>query len=243
MRAAFFIFLVLFFPFIVKAQKASDDIIKINKALEKANSISMEMTYSVFPNHQSSVPTSVVKGNYKKMGIEYMTNLSGIVTLQNKNYQVSIDPESRNMVVAFPSKDKNPYTIMNIDTLLSESSSVKSELIDKDSKRIRMLFTEEQEEEEDEVAIFERVDVIFNTNTFFFEKLIFYYGESMSLDEEEKSPEQKPRLEVKFEKVTINPSFQANAFSEKQFFSLQGKKLICAQGYKDFKIFDQRIKR
>lgn len=215
-------------------QSAAEDLKSINKAYSQAQVMIFDMTYKVYPDYYSTRPVEEMKGTYKKKDQNYIWETEGQSIIQNGKYFISIDKENKSILVSSPTENSAPFLSLPMDSLLTYCSKSGSVDMGDGKKRISMVFKESI----DNVA---RLEIVKGKDHFIQSILIFYEG----FQDDERSPvvKETPRLEIKFENRRQEETIGAGIFSEKPYFYLNGKKIVCQEAFAEYSIIDQRIKR
>jgi hypothetical protein len=233
-----FIWLLLFSASAFGQKQALADFNKINEAYQKNSNLSMEIIFSAYSNYVKRDPISSARGLYKIKGSQYYSELDHVITIQNSRYVFNVDADNSLIMIDTPLRDKKKSSLVELDTMVSHYSRMIMTQISDKSRILTLVINSDEMESE-----YEKIDVYYNTDNYLINKFIMYFSGEMSLDEEEELPEEKPRLEMQFNNINLNPTFALNEFSESEYFTLQGNKFIGLGKYKSFEIIDNRLNK
>lgn len=220
----------------VLAQNAKEDIKAINAFYQKHKKISMEVKYIVYPSHMSVAAYETTEGSVKKDGNNFFQKMGEVVTMRNTKYQIAVDPYNQHIIVGTaPSGSAAPLAAADLDSLIKYALNVTVMPLQNNVRRMTFSFPDANE--------FEKVEIFYSTETFFVQKMLLFFSQEISMDDEGKQPEQKPRMEIRYSNLNTNPVFEANLFSEKNYFDLKGTKLVATGKYNNYQLFDQRLKQ
>lgn len=232
---AMFLGFLLFFYTFCNAQNEVELLKKVGRSMDGYKTLSMDVTYSTYVNFIAATPTEVVKGKYIKRGKDYYNEINGIISMKNSRFLISVDPSEQSIVLTnSPTYNFENFGI-SFDSIIHEISSLKVLPINEKSKMIRIEFKEIP-------YTYDKIEIVFDVQDHLIKKLILYYSEEISLDED-KMPRQKPRMEITFSNVIKNKMQQEEIFSDLYYITARGTQYTCSEKFKGFTLLDQRIKK
>jgi hypothetical protein len=234
---AVLLFFMLLSSLIVSAQNVKEEIKKINAAFENTSSISMDISYAAFSNYYSTKPLETTRGSFKKNGNNYWSKMEEVEMCQNEKCMIYADNEEKQIIISNPpGKPKGKELYMNLDTLMKYE--FKSQIKTFGSfNRITFEYNDQ-----DGLREYSKMDIYYDTKTYFINKCVLFYAEEMSTDQEEKGPMDKPRLEISYTNISFSET-DKSIFSESNYFLQSGNKISGKGIYKNFEIIDQRFKK
>jgi len=185
---------------------------------EGKENLYVEMQNSVFENgtQKHNAKTKIYKkgGSFHyKMGDQSM--------LINDKYLVVVDHKRKNMSYDIWSAHQAKQ-LANMSVPLTDAILAKYPVIEYKGEKNGLRHYSLQNEK----LQMSHVDVFFNTKTGFMDKMIQRYNPKLVKGD--------IYMEMVFKKVSTNPSFDANAFSEKQYLTIDGKTATAASAYKKY---------
>ncbi len=233
-RILYILFVSLISLETLSAQAVSEELKKIKAADLACINASMNISYNVYTNYITQVPFDKLKGVYKKNGQNYFSDIGGILTVRNDKIVFSVDTISRLIILGDHQKQLYRLGIVDLDTLVP--FFVKTTVADlKNGQRmITMVFKDEHE--------YEKIQLFYNPETYFVNKLILFYSNEQSLDEEEDLTEEKPRLEINYQNINTTSIVPLSDFSEKKYLQLLPNGAIGVDKYAEYEIMDDREK-
>lgn len=87
---------------------AAKELVELNKKMSKIENYSYKVTYKSYEGHFKTVPHETVNGYIMRFGINTISNLGKIYTIQNKKLRVIIDSNTYSIKVTDPMKS-NEY--------------------------------------------------------------------------------------------------------------------------------------
>jgi hypothetical protein len=203
----------------------------------KAESYSVIITHTSFPDYTSKVPVEKINGYFHKNNTSYNSSLAGIQTIQNGKCGIYIDSSNRVMLINKPEKEgKAPMNEMYSEAMLEKCTSIKM-LENKTGKRFRLEFEKAGDVSSCEIGM--------NKDGSYNEIVLFYAQAIKKKQSDPESTAKKPRLEIRFTNYVLNAAFNyQKEFAEENYFIYGNDKNPVGTGkFKEFKINDQRIKQ
>lgn len=220
------------------AQTANEDFRKVNAAYSKHQSLSMNVTYTLYSNYSSTVAHDKQKGVYMRQGDKYYSRLLGVETMNNGKTIIVTDHNDKVMLVADPPQTQKSPTPLDIDSMLATCGETKYSETKAGQKVYSMSFDKRKYLE------YSKVDIYINSQTWLIDKIVLYYREQVSLDpDNDNALKEAPRVEITYSSVITNPAFDKEQFSENKFIASAGGKLKATGAYAGFEVINQKIKK
>jgi len=229
--------IIFLFAFSAKAQNAKEDIKKVNESYVKHKDLSMGITYNVFAAYDDNVPMETSAGSYNQHGNARYNRLNEIESVQNSDFSLVIDHDEKMIVIGNPIKF-NPGKIMllDLDSALSMYSSVKYIDNNVSQKGYSMVFKPTAASE------YDKVDMYFNAKTYLVERMVFYYRDKVQLKKtNQDAPEEKPKLEIIFSKISVEPVSDFKFYSAGRFVDKKNGKYVGVGECSSYKVINQKI--
>jgi hypothetical protein len=221
----------------VSITTVSPDFVKVNQAYANAKNLRMNINYSLYADYSSMEKQQNEDGVFMRQNKNTYSEMFGIISLNNSKACITLDKTEKNMVVSDPheNKVKNPGEV-DIDSLLTVCSSISVEEKENGIKLYKMRFDNSL------YMQYASVDILINTKTWFFQKIVLYFREETSFAADGKTKvKSAPRLEITYSAVEINPAFEPGQFSETNFIITSGKKITCAPAFASYHLINNKL--
>jgi len=228
------ILLLLFCTTLLRAQDPAKDFERVNKAYEEVNGVEMEVHYNVYETHSAVVSIDSQSGTYKKRGKDYYNSLMGVETLVENGTMITIDNKSKRMVLS-PAHELRVADIGGMDMAKLLKNYEKIEFVKKDENTKGYIVYTKMENNR-----LDKFEFYFDVRTYLLEKLVLYYGRSIDLSTDGSGDEKKPRLEIIYSNVKVNPLFTDKEFAISTYVTI-GKKPSVTPKYKNYQLVQSKI--
>ncbi|MBO9702126.1 MAG: hypothetical protein J7604_18095 [Sporocytophaga sp.] len=226
------------------AQEGIDELKKINSTMSGLRNLSVDISYNVYKNYYATKAVEETKATVKRAGENMLNTFGNQTILKNAKYLVYVDADEKRIIVdnAHKSKVKNqPAGFTNfyqqLDSILKNANEVRANKLNESNKKLFISF--------DKVKGYmdcSRIEIIYNPKSYVMSKMIFYYNQEMSLQDDGKGSKERPRLEICFDKMDTG-EISNETFSESIFFQKSSKSLKPSLNYKNYELVDQRLKK
>jgi hypothetical protein len=203
---------------------------KVADFYNRTNKISMQITYTSYQTHTSTVVADKSVGFYKKDGLNFHIYIMGNRTIQNSKYKFTINEESKTILVW--NVDNKINSIMDFDEKKLDSTlivSIKAAQI-KNGTRFRLDYKKGSEIEAIEYSV---------SKLGFINELDFFYCR-INVNEEGNNEVVYPHLNITFTDVNTKYVPLKNEFDENKYFVEKDKILQLIPTYKSYKLRDYR---
>lgn len=196
---------------------AAVDLNKVNLAYSQAKAISMNIEYNLFSSYTATTAYESSKGKFIRQNTSYYSELLGITTVQNTKHKITVSQAEKSLILSNPTPSNSNPSPVALDSILKICSNIK--VVDLgEGKRIYQLSFSTLE-----FFDYERIDIQLGSNQLI-EKFVLYFRHAVVLDEsDQRLKKEKPRLEITYSAITLNPEVDANLFSEKKYVVALGK--------------------
>lgn len=230
------IILLTFIAFGLKAQNPSADFKKINLAFLNTN-FSADTKYSLYKNTTDKIALQTETGYYKYNAISHKSimKLGEYTILSSNEYTLTVNSEEKEILFSKIQKKKSgndismsntEVVLMLVDTLVKYSKGIQYKQINDNEGEY--LFIPGYGE-------YSKVRIRFSLKNYLITELEFFYKKNYKyLDKTGK--EAKPRLEIFYSNIIVNPGFNNDDFSYNKYISEKGGELILTPEYKYYKL-------
>lgn len=225
--------IVLFaYSFISSSQNFKDDLYKVGKAYDLHKNIYIDMVYKVFKNRNSNNLIDVSYGYYQRNGSNYRNKMSKLESVVTNDFTIYIDTIDKQIVYAktLPQQKIAPIDMSNIDSLFKNYKKVESIKSSGDVNSYRVWMSNSMVDEID----FYEVDI--DKKSSMFKKITLVYNREVNFSESEVPDFSKPRVEIFFNHVKINPKNDQRVFLFEHYIIKKGNKLIPSTNYQNYKV-------
>jgi hypothetical protein len=230
----YLLLLLLFFGTSVSAQTAAAEFRLVNEAYAKAKTLSMDVQYKLYANYTTASAYESSQGKFIRQNDKYYSSLLGITTIQNDNYKISIQDESKTIIVTNPLDQGRAPSLPQLDTVLKRCSSTEIQSLEQGKKRYVLNF------EKMAFSEFDRMEIEIDASHFV-TKLVLFYRDAVSLDETNTVlKKEKPRLEISYSSINTHPVISEQQFSEKKYFTASKKQLILTSTYSAYQLLNYK---
>lgn len=208
-------------------KSVQEDLLKINDAYKNTTNFSLDISYKLYRDHKNSLLVQSEKGSVQKMGNRYHSNQLGQEILFTGSVVVTVFHEHQIMKVEetnkfFPSME---YSAEFIKEILGYCEGIKPIAKNGNLKGYRF---------ELEDYDYSSLEIFYDTTDYFLRKVVMYY--ETELDDEKGT--YKPRLEVMYSSIQLNPVLKESDFSEKKFVIKEGERWVPSAAFKSYSISD-----
>lgn len=213
----------LLFAHLACAQDARADFKKINAAYSNATSLSMQVSYALFFDHEQK-PGDTENGLYKKDGLQYYVRQADKEILVNASHVVLIDRDTKTMVLdkAGSSTSKPDPLQLDPDSLFRNYEKVEFYKTGAGHAYHFVL----------KAGPYSSIDVVFDPASFFVKEIVSVYREPMP---DAKEVRRKVTLKTRFSNITTKPVF-TKEFSTATYVSSHKNGLRPAAAYSGYKL-------
>lgn len=214
---------------------STDELSKVNKELLKANSLAIDMIYTVYAGHSTQQPLQIEKGIYLRKGDKFYSKLLGIETLISEGYFVLVYSEDQTMVIGPSDKiNSGNTTPVDIQKSLSMCNKIEEIKSGKNQKAYKIFYKSTVASEYDAAEIY------YNKTNYIIEKMVLYYRSPMRLTTDSNLSSEMPRLEIEYTAINTSPSLKDRDFSTQNFFDKKGSGYTPALKYKNYRIINKK---
>jgi hypothetical protein len=221
------------------AQSAADDLKKISEAFGTTHT-SIDVTYDVYAQHEGNNKVQSVAAKYYVWEKLLAYNMSDVDVFNNDRFILSIDHDSKNMVLNkvnpdFEKKMKNELMKMNLDSVLLKQAQITLVNQTETERTWRVKYSRA-------MSGVELMDITISVSTFHLQKIVLYYEATFddifnqAPDNAKKSD--KPRLEITYQKYTdLNEQDKARYFYASNILTVTKKgTVILTDKYKKYNV-------
>lgn len=206
------------------AQNLEADFLKIN-ALYQAQNYQAQMEMRWYASHTAMEPLEVSKGEMRVRGKEYFSRMGDIETLHNQQYTVMAHHGEHLLMIQPAVTIPERPTVPDLDTALTYCEEVVFSEYDAQHNSYLFYFKKG-------VTGYEKFMLVFDKTTFQLHKMVFFLPPGAAAMEG--MGDEGARYEVIYSAIKINPSFPANAFSERLYLQLASGKFKPLPAYKSY---------
>lgn len=231
MRKSLFI-LLFCVGFCAFSQNFKEDLYKIGKSYDFHKNIYMDMVYKVFKNRNSNNLIDVSYGYYQRNGSNYRNKMSKLESIVTNDFTIYIDTLDKQMVYSktLPQQKIAPIDLNNIDSLFSNYKKVEFIKSSNDLISYKVWLNNKMM---DEIDYYE---VEIDKKLYLFKKIILVYNREVNFSESEIPDYDKPRVEINFNHIKINPKNDQNVFQLDHYITKKGSKFYPSINYQNFKV-------
>lgn len=237
----YIIMVVMVFTGSLFSQVAKEDFANINKAYTEHPRLSLKMKYEIFKNRTTAVTTSTETGILKQKDDARYTRIGKIESVENEQYKMIVDHEDKNISLlgklpapeqAVKSGDATGVSPVDLEKILQICKKVEFKKLNETQNSYTLILPGEE---------YEEIRLIYNSKTFFIEKLVMCYAEKQNLDDNDEGLKEAPRMEISYSEYNTKPDFGKTAFTYEAFLEKRNGKLVARPAYKTYEIHDQSI--
>ncbi len=221
--------------FFAAAQNFELDMAKIGEAYKNAEACHLELEYRLYKSHTSMAVFE--RGNAKliRKGSQFFYRFFDLEAVVNDKYVVVLDHESQTfMIDRFDAAAVQLETWVLPDSLATLFETAKP-LVD------RIEYTVQNNRTAYYTTYYnygelEKQVIYFDRNKYQLEKVVQYFRDPQPIDEQHPD---KPRLEMVYTRFDLNPTVDAQLFSEKNYATvIPDKKIELKPAYKGYTIIN-----
>ncbi|MFZ5553170.1 MAG: hypothetical protein ACOZCO_08655 [Bacteroidota bacterium] len=207
---------------------------KMEAFYKNTSSYSFKISHATYKNYTTTVTEERINGYYiKDSKNNYHSYIMGTHTIQNSKVKVTIDSTNRMIQINQPDRSFTKEVKMKeVEDMLAVCTSVKKQT---GAYKYKLEF--------DNKHTYSAYEVWSNSSSQL-EKIVMYFNAEFPSDpRDEKSPKTKPRAEVVFSdyKTGISPSYKEH-FDESKYIKAKGETYVATDAYKNYKVYDLRVK-
>ena len=228
-------FVVLSLADVAFSQNMKEDIRKVNLVYDKNDKISMDIIYNAYETYESSRIADTYVGSMKRNGKNYYSKILDIETVYTDKYALVINKEKKQLIVNNPIMFNNSnVTMVDVDESFNSYSEVKEKT---ETATQKVYYFKVKKNIITNVSAF---DIYINKETFFVEKAVIYYAHELKSNPNDANEKyKKPRLEIVFNNININPTFEAGFFDYNSYITAKGTEFKLTDTYKDYNLSNQ----
>jgi len=237
------IVLAIFFQLLVQAtfSQSTDrdqfvaDYTKMWKWMSRSGNYSFHLDYRSYKDHHSKDPYETASGTYRKSGVNYFCDVLGVKTVQNAQMKITIDSVEKLIILTKPqSLNPGELNLQQINDLMDNAKGIVKSFFGK-ATVYRIDFNKNE--------LYEAVEYRFSNEGMLLQ-ITYLYAEQVDRDYNDNGDmienHLKPRLDICFSDYK-QVKDTGNEFSEKQFLTRNGDKLIASGKFRGYEIKDYRF--
>lgn len=187
-----------------------------------------ELSYRMFPDHKSSIPSSTEKGIFIQKGEIRYSQLATIESLTTSSYSIGVDHDDKVIMISniihIPATDP----LQNVESVIDPETRMMINQISANRSELRF--------EMDEGEI-EQMQIVYDPSTFQIQKMIFNYRRSIPLSADEDDQSGTPRLEVEYS-TTLFEETNPEILKVSTYISGQGKHWRVTPKFHDYELIN-----
>ena len=214
------------------SQNAKEDFEKINAAFD-VERLSMRISYDLYKNKDTKIVFQKESGELKQSRTFKWMKVGQVETIETDTYSLIIDHKGKAISMLGKrlnqkeDKNKNPFKI-NLDSILKMCEKVEFKKLNDQQNSYDLVFP---------LSEYSKIKVVYNSKTFFMEKMILYYNDAQDLEEKKGSPEEAPRLEIVCSDINLDPIFTSNEYTYDTYLEKTADgKWVCKPAYKGYAV-------
>jgi hypothetical protein len=217
---------IVLYSFAPTTNDAKTDFQKMGDAYKNAGSLSVDISYALFPDHETTKPQEVRTGNAIVSKGLYYNHFSDIEILQQNQIAVVADNARKFLILKKVDKQKKNSTVpVDLDSAFKVYKNISYQ---ENSER------QGQYGLEFKSGKIEKIDIAFSKETYLIEKLAIFYKEPLQESGQSKTP---PRVEIKYNNHLL-PAKNGAGVSVKKFFNVVKGKYIPKGIYKNYEFIN-----
>lgn len=214
------------------AQDIKQDIIKINQTYDKQDKMAFDYEIQMFETYTSNKVYFNQKGSTKKMGNCRVQIFDDSECLITPSYAIMVDRDEK-YICYTPKrtdfKDDDIGFMMNLDSISVFCKSYKFNKISENQNSYVFHM-------KDDYGDYEVVAVYFNSKTHFINKIVLYCDEQNVAVNNEKERLSKPRMEINYKNLDLNPKYNERDFTYQRYLVKQGSGFLVNQNYRTYEL-------
>jgi hypothetical protein len=218
----------------IYAQNAKEDFERVNKAYKEIPTVSMDIVYTVYPNHYTDASIDRQQGTYKKEKEKFYSSLMGAETIVRDSKMLTIHKEQKSITLS-PAKPLYGFDAsgMKLDELLKVYKKIDFINKSQNEKGYVVYF-------KDGSNVLSKFEFYFNAETYLITKMKLYYNRNMEFSADGKGNPDKPRLEISFSNINTHPKFNKEDFDLEKYVVF-GKKAKLNSTYQHYRFIESKI--
>lgn len=230
-----FIFLICIQNFAI-AIGSEEEINKISKYYNSKESISMLMVYTVYENHQSTLPLEQDTASYIKQNDSYYFELLGMTSVIGRNFSLILHEEEKIMIINYKfTKDTLANMLSTISNANNQMFSSRIEIINTKTKCIHTVYNQNN------LSPYSKVDVYYNSLTYAVNQIDLYYREKTTIDDVDDEPKYiTPHIQIKYLNPKPKQRITNKIFDETTYFIRKEGKTIPSRNYNKYRIIENK---
>jgi len=205
----------------------------INRTYKAMESLSMDIDYKVYRNHESTTPIQTENGTLKKKGDLYYYQIGSLVTIKASSYNLIVDNDAKTIALLNVEKGRDmakDILLAISDSLLRNIKSISFAKIN-NTQNAYILTSPNSE--------YAKIKIFFNVKSFFIEKLELYYKIPENFEDEESLDKEAPRVEISYHDINTRPAFPSDLFTYANFLRKEKNKYYCKEKYQGYHLIEQ----
>jgi hypothetical protein len=230
------VILFSFFQAGVFAQGSREEVSRISKYYKDHKSFLMTVKYIMYETATSMIPADNYSAQLYQRSEDYIYDIQGIRHIRTGNTFIEIDTSDK--VIAIGNQNKESITPgFQIDSMFKYFTAKSLKTVPENGEG-KMVLTPNGFLKEN--GQFSKVEMYYNSK-YYVTRLVFYYA--MEVQVEEDNPKtSKARLEILYGNPEKLPANSDAMFLKNTYYQEKGKALTASGIYKNYKVYDTRIK-
>ena len=205
------------------AQDFGEDMKAMSKAYAALNDFSAGITVKVFGGDNETRPMTVKNATVKKKDLSYFYSIDDVTMLMNHDYIIMVNSSMKTISVNARTAGEKPQNIYQmavpqLDSLLKKHDKVRYIGVEDNCRHYQVSSPK---------SIIEKTDLFIDMNTNLLTKLDYRYNASYRY---------QTRAIVEFQSLNTKAGLSDEEFSEKKFFTKDGKQLKASPSFARYKI-------
>ncbi|HYG49381.1 MAG TPA: hypothetical protein VD905_00685 [Flavobacteriales bacterium] len=207
---------------------------QINAFYKEKSTFSVIVTHQTFKGHHATVAHDESKGFLKRKGNLYHSFMLGVHSFQDEAAAFTVDTVSKTIIVA-DKKSVDASKDVKLESLVARENAVAYKRSEASGHvAYRVDYSKNHPVEATEMHV--------NADNSI-KEIVLYMHNELPLSAEENAPRAKAKAKIVYSHYNLSPTFGANEFSHKTFFTFKDKKTIKTEKYSSYKLIDNRIAR
>jgi hypothetical protein len=214
------------------SQDLKKDAALINQFFIKHPKLMVQVDYVMYQDYTTSTVFQKSKAFFKKLNNSTYVQIENMESINTKDYSLVVDNENKSISL-LPKKTTWEQDIKNFTVNLEDIklSCDKYYFNKEDDNSFSYTF-----EMKDEFPEYEKIKVVFNSNSYCIEKIIMLYAESDISENNEAPKMAKPRIEINYTKVDTKPGFKESDLTYEKFLIKTGSKYSLKPEYQKYSL-------
>jgi len=217
-----------------RADEATELIKKINRAYSEVKQISMSISMRAFENHSTSVPFQEIKGQYYRKENSTYSELAGLLTIKNESDIIVVNKEDKMMFVDKELRRTDSSLPLDYINKIENYSSFSIEKISDDYSKCIFFFESGKEKQ------WEKMEFIFSAKSYLVNSISVFFSKDNKLKEMTGISYEKPRIEILFSNIDINPVYPKNIFDSYFYYREDNNGLKAGKAFEGYEIINAK---